>query len=82
MKLVTLRRGVYTQQDYPAPNRGSVEIPPAEIIVDFFDALKSRVPWICLDGLFIHRISPQQLLVKLEVMVGVRARMCWYVLSI
>lgn len=44
MELVNKRRGVYINQDYPAPNRVQLnfEIPLSEIIVDFFDDLKSR----------------------------------------
>ena len=71
MELVTRRRGVYTQQDYPAPNRVQLifEIPLAEIIVDFFDELKSRTRgYASMDYSFIgYRPSN---LVKLEVMVG------------
>jgi GTP-binding protein LepA len=44
MELVNKRRGVYINQDYPAPNRVQLnfDIPLSEIIVDFFDDLKSR----------------------------------------
>ncbi len=44
MDLVTKRRGTYKEQDYPAPNRVQLnfEIPLAEMIVNFFDDLKSR----------------------------------------
>ncbi|MFH2104039.1 MAG: translation elongation factor 4 [Chloroflexota bacterium] len=44
MELVTKRRGTYKGQDYPAPHRVQLnyEIPLSEIIIDFFDALKSR----------------------------------------
>ncbi|MCL4823864.1 MAG: translation elongation factor 4, partial [Anaerolineales bacterium] len=44
MELVTKRRGVYKQQQYPAPHRVQLDfqIPLAELIVDFFDDLKSR----------------------------------------
>jgi GTP-binding protein LepA len=44
MELVNKRRGVYINQDYPAPNRVQLnfEIPLSEIIVDFFDDMKSR----------------------------------------
>jgi GTP-binding protein LepA len=44
MDLVTKRRGVYLEEDYPAPTRVQLnfEIPLSELIVDFFDSLKSR----------------------------------------
>jgi GTP-binding protein LepA len=44
MDLTTKRRGVFTSQDYPAPNRVQLnfDIPLSELIIDFFDLLKSR----------------------------------------
>ncbi len=44
MDLVTKRRGIFIGQEYPTPNRVQLqfEIPLSEIIVDFFDQLKSR----------------------------------------
>ena len=38
------RRGVYTSMEYPAPDRVTInyKLPLAEILMDFFDALKSR----------------------------------------
>jgi len=44
MDLVTKKRGIYKSQEYPAPHRVQLnfEIPLSEIIVDFFDDLKSR----------------------------------------
>ncbi|MBN2499771.1 MAG: elongation factor 4 [Anaerolineales bacterium] len=44
MELVTGKRGIYTGEDYPAPTRVQLnyEIPLSELIVDFFDQLKSR----------------------------------------
>jgi len=43
MELVTQRRGVYIDQEYPTPNRVQLnfEIPLSELIIDFFDYLKS-----------------------------------------
>jgi len=43
MELVTLRRGVYLGQEHPSPHRVQLnfQIPLAELIVDFFDYLKS-----------------------------------------
>jgi len=44
MELVTQRRGIFLGQEYPAPNRVQLnfDIPLSELIVDFFDQLKSR----------------------------------------
>ncbi len=44
MELVTKRRGTFRSQEYPAPHRVQLnfQIPLAELIVDFFDELKSR----------------------------------------
>ena len=44
MDLTTKRRGVFTSQDYPAINRVQLnfDIPLSELIIDFFDLLKSR----------------------------------------
>ncbi|MCW5877575.1 MAG: translation elongation factor 4 [Anaerolineales bacterium] len=43
MELITKRRGVYLREEYPGPERVQLyfDIPLAEIIVDFFDQLKS-----------------------------------------
>ena len=71
MELVTSHQGIFAQQDYPAPDRVQLayEIPLAQIIVDFFDDLKSRTRgYASMDYAFIgYRPSD---LVKLEVMVG------------
>ena len=44
MDLVTRRRGIYVEQEYPAPSRVllTYDIPLAELIIDFYDQLKSR----------------------------------------
>lgn len=44
MELVKKRKGLFLEQEYPAPNRVQMTflIPLSEIIVDFFDELKSR----------------------------------------
>jgi len=71
MDLVTLRRGVFKSQDFPAPNRVQLtfEIQLSEIIVDFFDDLKSRSRgYASMDYQFIN-YRPGSL-VKLEVLVG------------
>ena len=71
MDLVTLRRGVFKSQDFPAPNRVQLtfEIQLSEIIVDFFDDLKSRSRgYASMDYQFIN-YRPGNL-VKLDVLVG------------
>lgn len=71
MDLVTKRHGTFSGQDYPAPNRVQLnyEIPLSEIIVDFFDDLKSRSRgYASMDYQFIG-YRPGEL-VKVEVLVG------------
>ena len=70
MDLVTKRRGIFSGQDYPAPNRVqlSFQIPLTELIVDFFDNLKSRTRgYASLDYQFLE-YRPEKL-VKLEILV-------------
>ncbi len=71
MDLATKRRGVFVDQDYPAPNRVQLnyEIPLSELIVDFFDQLKSRSRgYASLDYQFLeYRVDD---LVKLEILVN------------
>ena len=71
MELVRKRRGIFISQDYPAPNRVQMnfEIPLAELIVNFFDELKSRTKgYASMD----YQIDDYRAgnLVKLEVLVG------------
>ncbi len=71
MELTTKRRGIYKEQEYPAANRVqlSFEIPLSEIIVDFFDDLKSRSRgYASMDYHFLD-YRPGNL-VKLEVLVN------------
>lgn len=71
MDLVTNRRGIFIEQEYPAPNRVSLnfEIPLSELIVDFFDNLKSRTRgYASLDYQFANYRKED--LVKLEVLVN------------
>jgi GTP-binding protein LepA len=71
MDLVTKRHGTSLGQDYPAPNRVQLnyEIPLSEIIVDFFDELKSRSRgYASMDYQFLS-YRPGEL-VKVEVLVG------------
>jgi GTP-binding protein LepA len=71
MDLVTKRRGIYKSQDYPAPNRVQLlfEIPLSEMIVDFFDDLKSRTRGYASMDYQVAEYRPGNL-VKLEVLVG------------
>jgi GTP-binding protein LepA len=71
MDLATKRRGVFIDQDYPAPNRVQLnfDIPLSELIVDFFDQLKSRTRgYASLDYQF-SEYRPDDL-VKLEILVN------------
>ncbi|NTW08401.1 MAG: elongation factor 4, partial [Anaerolineaceae bacterium] len=71
MELTTKKHGVFSSQDYPAPNRVQLnfEIPLSEIIVDYFDELKSRTRgYASMDYQFIG-YRPGNL-TKLEVLVG------------
>ena len=71
MELVTKRRGTFISQDYPAPKRVQLnfDIPLSELIVDFFDDLKSRTRgYASMDYHFLD-YRPGNL-VKLEVLVG------------
>ncbi|MBI5955179.1 MAG: elongation factor 4 [Chloroflexi bacterium] len=71
MDLVIKRRGIFKQQEYPAPHRVQLdfEIPLSEIIVDFFDHLKSRTKgYASLDYQFLeYRVDKLQ---KLEILVN------------
>ena len=71
MELVTRRRGVFKGPEYPAPHRVQLnyEIPLSEIIVDFFDDLKSRTRgYASLDYQFLE-YRPDELQ-KLEILVN------------
>ena len=71
MELTTKRHGVYKEQEFPAPNRVqlSFEIPLSEIIIDFFDDLKSRTRgYASMDYHFLE-YRPGNL-VKLDVLVN------------
>ncbi len=71
MELVTKRRGVFKSQEHPAPNRVQLgfEIPLSELIVDFFDDLKSRTRGYASMDYSFAEYRPGNL-VKLEVLVG------------
>jgi len=71
MELTKKKRGIFTTQDYPAPNRVQLnfQIPLSELIVDFFDLLKSRTRgYASLDYQFAE-YRPDDL-VKLEILVN------------
>jgi GTP-binding protein LepA len=71
MELTKKKRGVFESQDYPAPNRVQLnfQIPLSELIVDFFDLLKSRTRgYASLDYQFAE-YRPDDL-VKLEILVN------------
>jgi GTP-binding protein LepA len=71
MDLVTKHRGIYKEQDFPAPNRVQLifEIPLSEMIVNFFDDLKSRTRgYASMDYQFKEYRAEK--LVKLEVLVN------------
>jgi GTP-binding protein LepA len=71
MDLVTKRRGTFVEQEYPAPKRVqlSYDLPLAELIIDFYDQLKSRTKgYASLDYQF-DSYRPEDLL-KLEILVN------------
>jgi GTP-binding protein LepA len=71
MELATNRRAIFIDQEYPAANRVQLnfEIPLSELIVDFFDQMKSRTRgYASLDYQFAeYRLDD---LVKLEILVN------------
>lgn len=71
MELVTGRRGMFLEQEYPAPGRVILhyEMPLAELIVDFHDQLKSRTRgYASLDYQFSGYRADE--LVKLEILIN------------
>lgn len=70
MDLVTKRRGTFISQDYPAPKRVQLnyDIPLSELIVDFFDELKSRTRGYASMDYHLLDYRPG-ILVKLEILV-------------
>jgi GTP-binding protein LepA len=71
MDAVTKRRGSYIGEEYPAPQRVQLnfELPLSELIVDFFDVLKSRTRgYASLDYQFNEYRAEQ--LSKLEILVN------------
>jgi len=71
MELIKRKRGVFMDQDYPSANRVqlSFEIPLSEIIVDFFDLLKSGTRgYASMDYHFLGYRAGS--LVKLEILLN------------
>ena len=71
MELVKKKRGVFISQDYPAHDRVQLnfEIPLSELIVDFFDQLKSKTRgYASMDYQFVE-YRPDDL-VKLQILVN------------
>jgi GTP-binding protein LepA len=71
MELVTKRRGTFVKQEYPAPHRVQLDfqVPLSEIIIDFFDQLKSRTKgYASLDYQFLE--YRPDVLQKLEILVN------------
>jgi GTP-binding protein LepA len=70
MDLAIQRRGIFTEGEYPAPGRVvlSYEIPLSELIVDFFDQLKSRTSgYASMDYTMLGYRAGE--LVKLEILL-------------
>ena len=71
MEMVRKRRGIYVDQEYPAANRVQLnfEIPLSEIIVDFFDLLKSNTRgYASMDYQFLDYRAGD--LVKLQILLN------------
>src|SRR5512137_1980125 len=71
MELAKKKRGAFISQDYPASNRVQLnfQIPLSELIVDFFDQLKSKTRgYASMDYQFAE--YRQDDLVKLEILVN------------
>ncbi len=71
MDMVRKRRGIYKDQEYPASNRVqlSFEIPLSELIINFFDELKSKTRGYASMDYSFAEYRPENL-VKLEILVG------------
>ena len=71
MELVTKKRGIFISQEYPSPTRVQIvfEIPLSELIIDFFDQLKSGTRgYASMDYQFLE-YRPENL-VKVEILVN------------
>jgi len=70
MELVKKRNGIYVEQEYPAPNRVQLlfSIPLSQLIIDFFDELKSRTRGYASMDYQFDNYRPGNL-VKLDVLI-------------
>ena len=71
MELAKKKRGIFGSQEYPSPNRVQLnfEIPLSEIIIDFFDQLKSGTRgYASMDYHFLEYRAGN--LVKLEILLN------------
>lgn len=71
MELVKRKRGIFVDQDYPSANRVQLtfEIPLSEVIIDFFDQLKSGTRgYASMDYHFLEYRTGH--LVKLEILLN------------
>jgi len=71
MELVTRKRGNFLTQEYPSPNRVQIEfeIPLSELIIDFFDQLKSGTRGYASMDYHFKEYRPENL-VKVEILVN------------
>ena len=71
MDMTTKRRGEFVSQEYPAPDRVQLNymIPLGELIVDFFDQLKTRTRGYASMDYQLAEYRPDDL-VKLEILVN------------
>ncbi len=71
MDLCQQRRGIFKNTSYPAPDRAEIlyELPLAEIIYDFFDALKSRTKGYASFDYELSGYKPSRL-VKLDILLN------------
>jgi GTP-binding protein LepA len=71
MDLINKRNGIFIEQDYPAPNRVQLkfEVPLSEIIIDFFDELKSKTKGYASMDYQLKEYKAGSL-VKLEVLIS------------
>ncbi len=71
MDLVRRKRGVFITQEYPSPTRVQIEyeIPLSELIIDFFDQLKSGTRGYASMDYAFKEYRPEKL-VKVEILVN------------
>jgi GTP-binding protein LepA len=71
MDLVRRKRGVFITQEYPSPTRVQIEceIPLSELIIDFFDQLKSGTRGYASMDYAFKEYRPENL-VKVEILVN------------